>query len=217
MHIHSSKLFISLIGFILLTPLAAAETVSLEYTGFYDRLKRVNTNNYQYVEVAFSVPMTTDCTILSGKITTDTEVFPLTYTKQQRLYLPYDPQLKTDRGIIHLEVSGDSSQCGIAMQVRAKKTQLSYSNKELIVIVDDMNALLDGQQGFPMKYFRKPISGLTFEFASGASTDKTIAVLIDGVSSDVNHKLQLTNEQITNIKQISFSQTPTVVSPFVQQ
>ncbi|GGQ23788.1 DUF2987 domain-containing protein [Shewanella litoralis] len=191
---------------------SVAETVSLEYVGFYDRLKQVNKQNYQLVELAFSVPVTTDCTITSGSITTENETYPLTYTAQQRLFIPYDAQLKSDRGLVNIEVAGDASQCAIAMQVRARSTQQQYTQAELLALNADMNRLLDGLQGFPMKYFRKPIDGITFEFL----TDN-IFITVDDVQQSSSGKFTLTLDQINQLHQISFSEKPNVVSPLVIQ
>ncbi|AZG73328.1 DUF2987 domain-containing protein [Shewanella livingstonensis] len=190
-----------------------AETVSLEYNGFYDRLKQVNKQSYPLVELAFSVPITPDCTIVSGSITTEKEQFPLTYTKQQRLFIPYDPQLKSDRGLVNINVMGAANQCGIAMQVRAKETKLQFTQAELQALTNDMNNLLDGLQGFPMKYFRKPINGLTFDFAK--TQNEIIKVVIDNVETIAGEEFTLTIEQINQLKQISFTQKPSVISPLV--
>jgi hypothetical protein len=190
-----------------------AETVSLEYNGFYDRLKQVNKQNYPLAELAFSVPISKDCTIISGSITTEKEQFPLTFTQQQRLFIPYDPQLKSDRGLVNINVVGKADKCGIAMQVRAKETMLSFTKTQLLALTDDMNKLLDGLQGFPMKYFRKPINGLTFEFSG--MTNETIKVVIDDVETIANEKYTLTVEQINQLQQISFTHKPSVVSPLV--
>ncbi|WP_119969243.1 MULTISPECIES: DUF2987 domain-containing protein [Shewanella] len=202
----------SCLALFLLSPAVLADSVSIPYAGFYERLKQVNKNNYQLVEVVFSVPRNENCKIISGSITTEKHQYPLTYDKQQRLYLPFDAQLKSDRGLINLQVSGDASQCGVAMQVRAKKVQSVYNQDELVAVKNDMDALLDGQQGFPMKYFRKPITGLTFSFAS---TDLPVETNIDGKVSIVSDKLQLTSAEIETIKQLSFSKQPIILSPYV--
>jgi len=194
-----------------------AETVSLQYKGFYDRLKQVNKQNYSLVELAFSVPISADCRIISGSITTEKEQFPLTFTKQQRLFIPYDPQLKSDRGLVNINVAGKADQCGIAMQVRAKETKLHFTQTELLALTDDMNNLLDGLQGFPMKYFRKPIDGLTFDFTNTLKTDSQIIVSIDGVESTVSLKYTLPLADINQLQRISFNQQPIVVSPYVIQ
>lgn len=204
-------------GFILcstlfITTTSFADTVSLEYVGFYDRLKQVNKKNYPLVELAFSVPITTDCTIKSGNITTENQTFPLTYTRQQRLFIPYDAQLKSDRALVNIDVAGDSRQCAIAMQVRASNTQQQYTQAELLALNADMDRLLDGLQGFPMKYFRKPIDGITFEFLSSDTE-----IVIDGEVQASSQKFTLNAQQINGLKHISFSQQPIVVSPLVNQ
>jgi hypothetical protein len=194
---------------------SSAETVSLEYKGFYDRLKQVNKQNYPLVELAFSVPITPDCTIVSGSITTENDQYPLTYSKQQRLFIPYDPQLKSDRGLVNIKVAGEAKQCAIAMQVRAKETKQGFTQTELLALTEDMNKLLDGLQGFPMKYFRKPINGLSFEFTD--MQNQTVKVVTDDVETIAKEKYTLTVEQINQLKQISFTQKPSIISPLVTQ
>ncbi|QIR14562.1 DUF2987 domain-containing protein [Shewanella aestuarii] len=192
---------------------AHADTVSLEYSGFYDRLKRVNKNSYPNAELVFSVPLDDNCKILSGSITTESQNYPLTYTKQQQIFLPFDAGLKSDRGLVNIEVAGDASQCAIAMQVRGKTILTHYSHNQLQRILDDMNGLLDALQGFPMKYFRKPLSGLTFEFSRDNQQDLTMKV--DGVSQTISNKMTFTTEQVNYVKQIEFSQPPIMISPWV--
>jgi len=203
------------ISSIFLISSSSAETVSLEYKGFYDRLKQVNKQNYPLVELAFSVPITPDCTIVSGSITTESDQYPLTYSKQQRLFIPYDPQLKSDRGLVNIKVAGEAKQCAIAMQVRAKETKQGFTQTELLALTEDMNKLLDGLQGFPMKYFRKPINGLSFEFTD--MQNQTVNVVIDDVETIAKEKYTLTVEQINQLKQISFTQKPSIISPLVTQ
>ncbi len=202
-------------GFIFLSSIliisnSMADTVSLEYVGFYDRLKQVNKQNYQLVELTFSVPITSDCTIKSGSITTENATYPLTYSKQQRLFIPFDAQLKSDRGLVNIEVAGDASQCAIAMQVRARDTQQHYTQAQLLALNTDMNRLLDGLQGFPMKYFRKPIDGINFDFAN-----ENVTVSIDGKEQQMTNKFTLELAQINQLTQLSFTAKPSVVSPLV--
>ena len=179
---------------------SSAETVSLEYKGFYDRLKQVNKQNYPLVELAFSVPITPDCTIVSGSITTENDQYPLTYSKQQRLFIPYDPQLKSDRGLVNIKVAGEAKQCAIAMQVRAKETKQGFTQTELLALTEDMNKLLDG---------------LSFEFTD--MQNQTVKVVIDDVETIAKEKYTLTVEQINQLKQISFTQKPSIISPLVTQ
>lgn len=186
--------------------------VSLEYKGFYDRLKVVNKGNYQLVDIAFSVPMSADCQILSGSISTENTRYPLTYTEDQRLLLPFNDELKSNRGLVNLNVAGDASLCNIAMQVRAKQALASYSGEVLQQTATEMNALLDSIQGFPMRYFREPIAGLNFQF----SPDTKVTVDIDGNKRTIGEQWQLSQHELDNIRQLSFSQAPRYISPWVK-
>jgi len=190
---------------------AISDTVSLEYSGFYNPLKRVNKASYPYVELVFSVPKSENCTIVSGNITTESQSFPLTYTKDQRIFMPFDDDLKSNRGLVNIEVHGDSSQCGIAMQVRARETLIRYTGKSLQLVLDDMNGLLDTLQGFPMKYFRKPLTGLTFEFVD----DKPLTMTMNGKTATIQSRVTLSSKQIESIQDLSFSEKPNILSPWV--
>lgn len=194
----------------------SAETVSLEYAGFYDRLKQVNKHNYPFAELAFSVPKTADCTIVSGYISTVKTRAPLSFDTEQRLFLPFDAEFKSDRGLINLEMKGKAESCTIAMQVRAKSVQQTYSQQALLQVKGDMDALFDGLQGFPMKYFRKPLSGLTFEFA--ASDEQNLVVSVDGIERLINNnRFTLTNAELEQLQALQFSVTPLVLSPLIDE
>ncbi|MCL1048269.1 DUF2987 domain-containing protein [Shewanella abyssi] len=185
-----------------------AEPISLEYAGFYQRLKQVNKGNYQLVEVAFSVSKANGCKLKDGTITTEKESYPLTFTADQRIFLPYDAQLKSDRALINLNVEGDAKSCAIAMQVRSKNTKLAYERSELLQIETEMDQLLSMMQGFPMRYFSSEIAGLNLEF--GTETVMTL----NGKKIPVSGTYRLSREVIKNLDSIEFSQPPKVISPW---
>ncbi|MCL1095969.1 DUF2987 domain-containing protein [Shewanella kaireitica] len=185
-----------------------AEPISLEYQGFYQRLKQVNKGNYQLVEVAFSVSKANDCKVIDGTITTEKESYPLTITQDQRIFLPYDVKLKSDRALINLNVDGDAKSCAIAMQVRAKTTKIAYDRSELLQIQTEMDALLSQMQGFPMRYFSSDIAGLNLEFG----TD--VVMTLDGKQIPVNGTYRLERNVIEQLKSIEFTQAPKVISPW---
>lgn len=187
-----------------------AAPISLEYQGFYQRLKQVNKGHYPLIEIAFSVPKTKECVVLGGSITTEKEQFPLTISDTQRLYIPYDGALKSDRAVINLDMQGDGSSCGIAMQIRAKQTKTQYKGSEVVEIDEQMNSLLKSMQGFPMRYFSESTNGINFEFAN----DKQVMVTTDGIEHRVQGVYRLSTQAITELGDISFSEQPLVVSPW---
>ncbi|MCE9687367.1 DUF2987 domain-containing protein [Shewanella sp. AS16] len=201
-----------LLSLLLLSATAGAAEVSLGYGDFYGRLKTVNKGHYQLVELAFSVPKTAGCRLLGGNIATESVQYPLTYTEDQRLFIPFDDALKTERALVKLDIEGDAKDCGIAVQLRTKQTQTDYSQAELIQIRQEMDNLLDAMQGFPMRYFRAPITGLNFEFA----TEAPVTVTLDGVRTETRGSFQLSLQALNELKSLSFNLIPKVVSPWVQ-
>lgn len=185
-----------------------AQPISLEYQSFYQRLKQVNKGNYQLVEIAFSVSKANGCKVKNGTITTEKDSFPLTITKDQRLFLPYDGQLKSDRALINLDVEGDAQTCAIAMQVRAKNTKQSYKQAELMQVEQEMNALLSQMQGFPMRYFASDIAGLNLEFDGDAT------VYIDDKVIPVTGTYRLESSQLATLTSLKTSVAPKVISPW---
>ena len=187
-----------------------AAPISLPYQGFYQRLKQVNQGNYPLIEIAFSVPHKSRCLIKSGTLTTENESFPLTITEDQRIFLPYDARLKSDRALVNLDIEGSADNCSISMQVRAKNTKQSYSQKEVLELQAEMNTMLSDMQGFPMRYFSQDIAGVNFEFKPGSK----ISVLIDGKEQIVTDKLRLSSKQIEALSVIEFDTKPLVISPW---
>ncbi|MEC4724025.1 DUF2987 domain-containing protein [Shewanella sp. D64] len=187
-----------------------ATPISLEYQGFYNRLKQVNKGHYPLVELTFSVPNKKLCRINSGTITTEKESFPLTITSDQRLFLPYDDRLKSDRALINLDIEGKVEHCNISMQVRAKQTRQIYQKSEILQIQTEMDALLNEMQGFPMRYFAADIAGINFVF----EPDSKVSIKIDGTEQLVTGMLRLSRAQIAALDTLELSVKPKVISPW---
>lgn len=201
-----------LIGFCLWTTTVHPETISLEYKGFYDRLKQVNKGGYQLVEVAFSVPMRPNCHIQKGTISSEKNSTPLVYTNTQRLFIPFDGVLKEQRALVNLTFDGTADGCAIAMQVRARRTQTEYDKAQLQQLISEMDSLLGAMQGFPTRYFREPITGLNFEF----DPEQEVIALVDGREQQIKGSFKLTSAELELLNSLSFNLPPTVLSPWVK-
>ncbi|MCL1123753.1 DUF2987 domain-containing protein [Shewanella surugensis] len=189
---------------------AYAAPFSLEYQGFYQRLKKVNKGHFQLVEVAFLVPNKDKCRILSGNIATENNTYPLAYSDAQQLYIPYDPKLKSNRALINMDIEGESKDCSLMMQVRVKTPKLSYDAAEVQQIQTEMDTLLSDMQGFPMRYFSDPISGLNVEF------NEPTQVSIDGIEVYVGQKYHLGHKEVEQFSRIYFSHKPKLISPWIE-
>lgn len=210
-------ILISLLLF--LSQTAIASTVSLEYQGFYQRLKLVNEGNFPHVELVFFVPNNGNCQITSGSLTTEKEQFPLTITPEQRIFLPYDKRLKSDRALVNLtfnqEIGEDFSQCNIAIQLRAKSTQEQYQQSQLLTLSKEMDRLLNKMQGFPMRYFTDDTVGLIFHFSQENPITVTVNEQVVALIDEELKQYKLAKEQLKSINTLAFSVEPTVVSPWL--
>ncbi|QYJ80449.1 DUF2987 domain-containing protein [Shewanella acanthi] len=219
-----------LAGMLLCATTAYAETISLEYKGFYERLKQVNKGSFQLVELAFSVPMLANCKIEKGSISNELSSLPLTIGDNQRLFIPLDDGLKEQRTSINLDFAGSAQGCGIAMQVRAKQPSQRYDKARLTQLVTEMDSMLAKLQGFPMRYFSAPIAGLHFKFGQTTvlATQNTAVnngvppqqpqatVTIDGKSQVINDNFNLSLEALHTLSTLEFSEPPQIVSPWVK-
>lgn len=188
---------------------AQSSPISLEYQGFYQRLKQVNKGHYPLIELVFSVPKDNGCIIKEGFISTEKEQFPLTITAEQRVFIPFDERLKSDRALINLQMENDASRCGVAMQIRAKRPTVDYGKAALLAIQSQMDELLHSMQGFPMRYFTDDIAGVSFEFVEPAS------VTIDGKVELIEGTYRLSRQHINTMTKLSFSREPNVISPWI--
>ncbi|MBC8795169.1 DUF2987 domain-containing protein [Shewanella algae] len=204
----SKKLLFS--ALLLLSPSLMASQVSLNYADFYARMKVMNKGNYQLIDLAFTVPETQNCQVKAGSISTETERFPLTFDAGQRLFIPFDEKLKNTRALINLEIAGEGQGCGIGMQLRVRNPKQEYSGDELRNISSQMNEALKQMQGFPMKYFAKPISGLSIEFSGSEN-----GAWFDGRHQALDKRYELSNEEIALLETLKFDATPKVISPWV--
>ena len=206
----SKKLLFSTL--LLLSPSLMASQVSLNYADFYARMKVMIKGNYPLIDLAFTVPETENCQLKNGSISTETERFPLTFDASQRLFIPFDEKLKGARALINLELAGDGQGCGIGMQLRGRTPKQEYSGDELRDISNQMNEALKQMQGFPMKYFAKPISGLNIEFTGSEN-----GAWLDGRYQTLGKRYELSNEELSQIEVVKFDSAPAVISPWVMR
>ncbi|MBR9727282.1 DUF2987 domain-containing protein [Shewanella intestini] len=202
-----------LLGSSFYTPSVSADSIKLHYAGFYDKLKRAQKSHHPLVDLVFSVPKKAGCLLQSGFIATEKDRFPLTYNAQQRIFVPYDSQLKSDRAQLNLTFDGDATQCAIAMQVRVKSVKSRYSRVELFDIMQNMDTLLGSLRGFPMKHFAEPVAGVNVHFSDVNSTLRIDGV--DLVPTDNPQHFIITKDQLDNKQQLQLSNTDFVMSPYI--
>ncbi|MBE8167952.1 MAG: DUF2987 domain-containing protein, partial [Shewanella sp.] len=112
--------------------------------------------------------------------------------------------------LINLSLSGDAKSCAIQMKLIEKLPSKTYTSTHMKQLETEMNELLFSLQGFPVKYFSDPISGLNFNFSGSASK-----ATWNGKEIPISKgQLQFTSEQIEKTNNLQFSQAPESVTPW---
>lgn len=153
---------------------AHAKEFVVSYDGFYDRLKVVNKGDFQFAQVNFyinDIATNEVCTIKSGRIITEREEFPLNYTEQAQLLLPYDKQLDTNKAVVVIEPENDNHDCQLKLQIEAREFTNSNLNKHQLYQLDgEFDELLSDLSGFfvskLMSFLLPEQKGVVLTFAS---------------------------------------------------
>lgn len=190
-----------------------AEQVSLKYVDFYKPLTKAYQHNYQLIELVFSLPKN-HCAIHKAQIRTQNSEQELSYTAEQRLFIPFEESLKRQDALMQFDIDGDASRCGIAIQIRSKDTDLKYSRRGLIQLYDEMNKLQAELLGFPLKYFQQDLAGLVFRFDQVTKVEMKTNSSVQSYEIMGNWPITITD--INGIDSLLFSTTPAVVSPWIQ-
>jgi hypothetical protein len=124
----------------------------MSYDGFYDRLKVVNKGDFQYARVNFyisDIGTNESCAIKSGTILTENNEYPLNYTDNGQLLLPFDKQLDTDKAVIVIQPQNPAHDCQLKLQIEANELDgLSFSKQSLFTLHSELDELLTDLSGF---------------------------------------------------------------------
>ncbi|WP_440055796.1 DUF2987 domain-containing protein [Pseudoalteromonas sp. T1lg65] len=152
-----------------------SKTLTLEYGGFYDRLKAQSKGNYQYASVGFYLIDSEDtnkkCVVKSGKIVTEKLTLPLSYTRDSKLLLPFDKSLDADKAQMVIDTVDEAQECQLKMQIEAQYIEeLILSKAELYLIHSEFQQLMADLSGVFIKVFMPflvpELDGLTVRVSS---------------------------------------------------
>lgn len=161
------------------TASANAKEFVVSYDGFYDRLKVVNKGDFQFAQVNFyitDIASNDACLIKTGRIITERQEYPLNYTEQAQLLLPYDKQLDTDKAVIVIVPQNDNHDCQLKLQIEAREfTNHDLNKQQLYKLNAEFDELLSDLSGFfiskLMSFLLPEQKGVVLTFAEPISID----------------------------------------------
>lgn len=195
----------------------SAETLSLNYEGFYDRMKVVSEEDYSLIDMQFNLVTERDgkpCPVKEGLLLTETtEQNILIEEKSKQIFLPFDKQLDSDKAILTFNIPGPT-RCTLSMQVVAStELQQEQSLSELKSVRDQFEALYDDLAGVFVAWLLPEIKGVILEFSTGSQP--LLSQAHPAVSCENDRCfVDLTNGS-TLPKSLKFSSTPTKLRPWI--
>ncbi|WP_052140982.1 DUF2987 domain-containing protein [Pseudoalteromonas piratica] len=199
---------------------ATASEFVVSYDGFYDRLKVMSKGNYATADLGFYLvnQKGEPCNIESGSIITKTNEYPLNYTSQSKLLLPFDETLDKDKALIVVHPKG-GDQCQLKMQMEANQTYGdSISMKQMADLYSEFDDLIGRLSGFFMRtlfsFMMPEVKGVTLIF------DQVVADPIgadESVKCTENRCTIVVPESYSQNQRFTFSQPITQVIPHIEK
>lgn len=199
---------------------ATASEFVVSYDGFYDRLKVMSKGNYATADLGFYLvnQKGEPCNIESGSIITKTNEYPLNYTSQSKLLLPFDETLDKDKALIVVHPKG-GDQCQLKMQMESNQTYGdSISMKQMADLYTEFDDLIGRLSGFFMRtlfsFMMPEVKGVTLIF------DQVVADPIgadESVKCNENRCTIVVPESYSQNQRFTFSQPITQVIPHIEK
>ena len=189
----------------------------VSYDGFYDRLKVMSKGDYSSADLGFYlINQNGDaCAIERGEIITKTNEYPLNYTADSKLLLPFDETLDKDKALIIVHPK-QGEQCQLKMQMESSQEYGdSISYKQMANLQNEFDALMGKLSGFFMRtlfsFMMPDVKGVTLVFDNPVSMPLGAN---EQVSCEANRCTVITPDN-DNKKRLTFSQPISQIIPFI--
>ncbi|TKB57274.1 DUF2987 domain-containing protein [Ferrimonas aestuarii] len=177
----------------------SAQALTLNYKGFYDRMKPLYQGEINQLTLGFYFNHRLEkrpCEIKSGFIQGRYGKLPLLVSDEQQLLLPYDINLRNNSATITVELE-DEPQCDFAMQIQAQLWgQTHYTKPQLVELQQQMNLLMEEYAGVGFGWMQPKVVGLTFNF-------------------DGKEAVEVKPESLPDDAVLDFDTAPTRISPLM--
>ncbi|TCI03189.1 DUF2987 domain-containing protein [Corallincola luteus] len=211
----STKLFVGLLLTIGLAygTQANANTLTMEYKPFYQRLKVLYQGDYPDSNIVFRLleagASNAACAIESGKIFNKNYELPLVYTSESVLLIPYDRKLYSDKAVVALQTK---QPCELTIALALKRPKASYDADELVKQLNQLYALMRDFAGVS-KFMLPEIVGATLSFDAKSEVTLISSEAGDDVTVLVSQtdEIQLSLAQLSMANRLTMSSVPTSI------
>jgi hypothetical protein len=203
--------------------ITSAKEFVASYDGFYDRMKIVNKGEFSQAKVGFyliDMSSKESCVLSKGHIITEKQEFPLNYSEQMELLLPFDEKLDKDKAMVIAYPKDPNHECQLVMQIEAPASQKTrFSKSELYNTYTELDDLIDDLSGFVLStvfgFLMPDMVGVTLVFEQPVNllSQNTNAVKC----SEMRCTITMSSDWQDNSDELSFSTAPTKIIPFIEK
>jgi len=203
--------------------ITSAKEFVASYDGFYDRMKIVNKGEFSQAKVGFYlIEMTSkeSCVLSEGHILTEKQEFPLNYSEQMELLLPFDEKLDKDKAMVIAYPENPNDECQLVMQIEAPVSQgSSFSKYQLYDTYIELDDLIDDLSGFVLStvfgFLMPDMVGVTLIFDEPA---KLLSQSDDTVKcSEMRCTITMNSDWDSNSEILKFSVSPSKIIPYIEK
>lgn len=203
--------------------ITSAKDFVASYDGFYDRMKVVNKGEFTQAKVGFYLTEMSSgesCILSKGHIITEKQEFPLNYSENMELLLPFDEKLDKDKAMVIAYPKNPDHECQLVMQIEAPSNQQTrFSKSELYTSYTELNDLIDDLSGFVLStvfgFLMPDMVGVTLVF------DKPVNLLSQNNNaikcSEMRCTITMNSDWQDNSDELKFSIAPTKIIPFIEK
>jgi len=200
-----------------------AKDFMASYDGFYDRMKVVNKGEYTQAKVGFYLADMTSgdkCELSKGEIITEKQAFPLNYSEEMELLLPFDVKLDKDKAMVVAKTINPKHECQLIMQIEAPSdNRNSFSKAHLYNTYTEFDDLIDDLSGFVLStvfgFLMPDTLGVTLIF------DQPVQLLSqnqdDIKCTDSRCTITMNSGWKSNSESVNFSIAPTKIIPYIEK
>ena len=171
----------------LLTPATYAGQLNIDYSSFYNHLKKIDKAELNALQFAFGfkrVQQETLCHITKAEVVTQKVTLAVEVNAAQRFTLPNEKALKLANAEVLVDLIEPNNQCDMSVQLETKAEYLKtrYSAADLNVLNQQYKTFFDDMGSF-LSFLMPSTGGLKLVFAEPPRLNKELeGVLVKGNS-----------------------------------
>ncbi|KXI30838.1 DUF2987 domain-containing protein [Paraglaciecola hydrolytica] len=212
-----SLLFFAILGQAVLVQAAYAGQLELEYSSFYNHLKKIDKEDLSALQFSFGFKKVQEaklCQINKAQLVTQKVTLPIEINSDYRFTLPTEKALNMAKAVVSIELTEPNNQCDMSVQLETKAEYLNstYSVADLALLNAQYQEFFADMGSF-LAFLMPTTNGLKLVFSQPPQiVSKQAGVVIAG------NEISLNNEWLKTMShELVFTEKPLRITAIVKK